>query len=91
MECITSELKRHKTRILQMEQQNRPGKKIIEALEEPWNQSVECGCEICRTPENLYLRLENERSHFMFLAEKVDKMTWSTLKRFVEWTINENF
>ena len=91
LECITSELKTHKTRILQMEQWNWPRKKIIEAVEEPWNWSAECGCEICRTPEKLYLRLENEWSHFTFLAERVDKMTWSTLKRFVEQMINENF
>ena len=92
LECVTSELKTHKTRIIQIEsQRNWPGKKIIEGLEELQNQSVECGCEICRTPEKLHLRLENEWSQFTFLVERVDKMTWSALKRFVEWMIKENF
>ncbi len=27
----------------------------------------------------------------MFLAERVDQTTWTTLKQFVEWTIDENF
>ncbi len=52
---------------------------------------MECGCEICRIPEKLHLRLENKQSCFTFLAERVDKMTWSMLKRFVEWMIEENF
>ncbi len=43
-----------------MEQQHQLGKKIIEALEELRNQSVECGCKICRTPEKIHLRLENK-------------------------------
>ncbi len=91
LEHITLELKTHKTRILQMEQWHQPGKKIIEALEELQNWSVECGCEICKTPEKIHLRLENEWSRFIFLAERMDWMTWSTLKKFVERIINENF
>ncbi len=60
LEHVTLEVRMHKTKILQMEQQHCPGKRIIEALEEPRDQSKECGCEICRTLEKIHMRLENE-------------------------------
>ncbi len=88
---VTSELRMHKTKILQMEQQHCPGKRIIEALEEPRDWSKECRCKICRTPEKIYLRLENKHSWFTFLVEHVDWQTWSVLKKFMERMINENF
>ncbi len=86
-----TELKLHKTKIVHLEQKHYPGRQIIEALEEPRDQTKECNYDICKTPEKIHLRLENEKSRFTFLAEHVDCETWSTLKRFIERTINENF
>ena len=75
LDHVTLEMKMHQTKIIQLEQWHCPGKGIIEALEELRDWSKECRSEICRTPEKIHLRLENENSRFTFLVEHVDHQT----------------
>ncbi len=91
LDHVIAELKIHKSKIIKLEQLHKPGRKLIKGLEEPCDRTSKCDCSICHMAEEIHLRLKNEKSCFMFLAECIDYQMWSALKRFVECTIKENF